>query len=81
MSWRFNVVGDFVGSKATFEVIYEEVKKLNERLQLIEDVIEEVLVRGLPEAKLSEKQIREIRKSIEEMRKGNFVTVEELKNA
>ncbi len=62
-------------------MIYDEVKKLNERLRFIEDVIEEVLIRGLPEVELDEKQVREIRRSIEEMRKGDFVAIEELESA
>ena len=75
------IIGDFMGSQATLEMIYDEVKKLNERLRFIEDVIEEVLIRGLPEVELDEKQVREIRRSIEEMRKGDFVAIEELESA
>lgn len=63
------------------KMIYDEVKRVNERLTLIEDVIEEVLISGLPEVELSKEKIEEIEKSIEEMKKGNYVALEELKSA
>ena len=65
----------------TLEMIYNEVKRVNERLELIEDVIEEVLIKGLPEVELSKEEIEEIERSIKEMKKGNYVTLEELKSA
>lgn len=63
------------------KMIYDEVKRVNERLTLIEDVIEEVLISGLPEVELSKEKIDEIEKSIEEMKKGNYVALEELKSS
>ena len=65
----------------TLETIYEEVRRVNERLSLIEEVIEEVIIRGLPKVKLSEKEIKEIKASIKEMREGDYVTPETLKGA
>ncbi len=65
----------------TLEAIYEEVKKVNERLSLIEEIIEEVIIRGLPEVRLSEEEIREIKSSIREMREGDYSTLEALKGA
>ena len=53
----------------TLEAIYKKVRKVNERLSLIESVIEEVIIRGLPEVRLSEKEVEEIRSSIREMKK------------
>ena len=50
-------------------------------LNLIEDIIEEVLIKVLPEAELEREEIEEIKESIKEMKKGNFVTLEELKSA
>ena len=70
-----------VGSEPSLEAIYEEVRKVNERLSLIESVIEEVIIRGLPKVRLSEEEIEEIRSSIREMRKGDRVTLEALKGA
>ena len=67
--------------QATLDMIYEEVRKVNERLTRIEEVIEEVLIKGLPEAELSEEEIREIESSIKEMREGKYVTLEALKRA
>ena len=68
-------------SEPSLEAIYEEVRKVNERLSLIESVIEEVIIRGLPKVRLSEEEVEEIRSSIREMRKGGHVTLEALKGA
>jgi len=68
-------------SQPTLETIYEEVRKVNERLSLIENILEEVIIRGLPKVKLSEEEISEIQSSIKEMKEGNFVTLEALKGA
>ena len=65
----------------TLEAIYDEVRKVNERLSVIEKVIEEMIILGLPSVKLSEEKLKEIRSSVEEMRKGDYVTLESLKGA
>ena len=70
-----------VGTQVTLEMIYDEVKQVNKRLSLIEDAIEEVIVKGLPEVTISKEEKAEIKRSIEEMKKGNCVTLEELKSA
>jgi len=70
-----------VGTQVTLEMIYDEVKQVNKRLSLIEDAIEEVIVKGLPEVTVSKEEKEEIKRSIEEMKKGNCVTLEELKSA
>jgi hypothetical protein len=62
-------------------MIYDEVKQVNKRLSLIEDAIEEVFVKGLPEAAISKEGKEEIKRSIDEMKKGNCETLEELKSA
>lgn len=66
--------------QVTLEMIYDEVRRVNERLRLIEDVIEEVVVKGLPEVSLSKVKIKEIKRSIQEMKKGSCITLEELKS-
>ncbi len=65
----------------TLEMIYAEVKRVNERLRLIEEVIEEVVIKMLPKASMSKKKIKEIEASIQEMKRGNCVTLEELRVA
>ena len=67
--------------QVTLQMIYNEVKRVNKRLNLIEGIIEEVITKTLPEAQLSKQKINEIKKSIKEMKKGNYVTLEELKRA
>ncbi len=73
--------GKHMSNQITLEMIYDEVKRVNERLRLIEDVIEEVVIKGLPEASLSKKKIMEIERSIQEMKKGSCITLEELRSA
>ncbi len=68
-------------TQPTLETIYEEVRKVNERLSQIESIIEEVIIRGLPEVKLSEEEIAEIQSSIKSMKEGDYVTLEALKGA
>ncbi|HIE18411.1 TPA: hypothetical protein EYP75_01660 [Candidatus Bathyarchaeota archaeon] len=68
-------------SPVTLEMIYNEVKALNERLKLIEDIIEDVLIRGLREVEINEKKIEEIEHSIKEMKEGRYVSIEEPKRA
>jgi predicted transcriptional regulator len=70
-----------MGTRVTLETIYEEVKKVNERLAHIEEAVEEVIIKSLPEVTLSKKKIKEIEQSIQEMKRGNCVTLEELKSA
>jgi hypothetical protein len=70
-----------MGASVTLEMVYDEVKKMNERLKHIEDVIEEVVIKTLPEVSLSKEKIEEIEHSTQDMKKGNYVTLEELKSA
>jgi tetrahydromethanopterin S-methyltransferase subunit G len=60
------------------EAIHSELKSLNDKLDFIEDLVEEVILRQLPKAKASRKEIEEIKKSIAEIRSGKRVTLEEL---
>ena len=60
-----------MGTQVTLEMIYDEVRKVNEQLRLIEDVIEEVITKELPEVALGEEKTEEIKRSIQEMKKGN----------
>ena len=68
-------------NSVTLEMIYDEVKQVNKRLSRIEDAIEEVIIKGLPEVKISQKEKEEMNRSIEEMKNGNCITLEELKSA
>ena len=70
-----------VDDQPTLDMIYEEVRKVNERLTRIEEVIEEMLIKGLPEAELSKEEVREIETSIKEMREVKYGTLETLKRA
>lgn len=70
-----------MSTSVTLEMIYNEVKKMNERLKHIENVIEEVIIKNIPEVTLSKEKTEEIKHSIQDMKKGNYVTLEELKSA
>ena len=58
--------------------IYNELRSMNERLEFIEDLVEEVIVRQLPRVKASKKELDEIKRSIAEMRAGEAVPLEDL---
>ena len=78
-----NVSGEYLlnTSKVTLEMVYGEVKKVSEKLAFIEDVIEEVFIRTIPEESLPRKKLKEIRKRLAEMKKGDYATLEEIKSA
>ena len=67
--------------RVILEMIYEEVRRVNKRLSLIEDAIEEVIVKGLPQVTVSKEKKAEIRRSIQEMKNGDCVTLEEIESA
>ena len=50
-------------------------------MDILEELMEEIILRELPRVKLSEKEIDEIKKSVEEIRRGECATLEELLNA
>jgi len=68
-------------TKVTLDVIYEELRRLNRRMDILEELMEEIILRELPRVKLSEREIDEIKKSVEEIRKGECATLEGLLNA
>lgn len=68
-----------MGSQPSLEAIYEEVVKVNKRLSVIEGILEEVIIKGLPREELTEKEVKEIQASIEEMRKGDYVSLKALR--
>ena len=68
-------------TKVTLDVIYEELRRLNRRMDILEELMEEIILRELPRVKLSEEEIDEIKKSVEEIRRGECATLEELLNA
>jgi tetrahydromethanopterin S-methyltransferase subunit G len=67
-------------SKVTLSMVYEEIKKINKRMDFIEELVEEVVTKELPKAKLTEEEVAKIKKSLEEMKKGECVTLDELMN-
>jgi len=70
-----------LSGEVSLELIYREVKKISERIDFLEDLIEEIIISDLPRRRLSDEEVREIKKAIEEMRKGEYVDLEELRSA
>ena len=66
---------------STLQAIYKELRYMNERLDFMEDLVEEVIIRELPKAKVSRKALSEIKKAIAEMRSGERIKLEELTSA
>jgi len=62
------------------EDIYKEVKLINRKLDMLEDLIEKILIRDIPSVRLSDEEIEEIKKSIKEMKHGEYYTSEDLKS-
>ncbi len=60
---------------------YLEVKDSDKTDVIVEVVTEENIVNGLPEALVSSEENEEIKRSVQEMKRGNFVTLYELNNA
>ena len=58
-------------TKVTLDVIYEELRRLNRRMDILEELMGEIILRELPKVKLSEKEIGEIKGSVEEIRGGD----------
>jgi predicted RNase H-like HicB family nuclease len=58
-----------------------EGKTNEEKVEVIvetEDAIEEAIIKGLPKVSVSKREKEEIERSFQEMKKGNYVTLEEL---
>ena len=70
-----------MSTPVTLEMIFQEVKKVNDRLILIENAVEEVIIKNLPEATVTKKEAKEIEEAIQEMKRGKCVSLEELKGA
>jgi hypothetical protein len=65
----------------TLETIQRELRSINDRLDFMEDLVEEIILRELPRARLGKAALDEIKKSVSEMRSGKRITLEELRSA
>ncbi len=55
----------------TLGMVYEEIRRLNRKLDFLEEMVEEVMTRELPKAKLSDEEVNKIKSSLEQMKKGD----------
>ena len=69
-----------MSSEISLELIYNEIRRISERIGFLEDLIEEIIISDLPSRKLSREEIEAIKKAIMEMKKGEYVDLEELKS-
>lgn len=58
------------------DLIYKEVKSMNQRLEFLEDLAEELIVMQLPKGRLNKSQTRELKKRIKEMKSGEKTGLE-----
>ncbi len=65
--------------ESTLQLIYEEVLKMSRRLESLEGVMEEIIVKDLPEAEMSAEERESHERHLAEMRSGDWVSAEELK--
>jgi hypothetical protein len=67
-----------LADEVTLQLIYDEVLKVSRRLESLEGVLEELIVGGLPEGRLTPSEEREHDRRLSEMRSGYYVAAEEL---
>jgi len=62
-------------TRVTLEMVYREIADLR---RLLEEFMERLIVSSLPEEELSREELEEIARALEEVRKGEYVTLKEL---
>ena len=65
-------------TQATFDDIYTEVKKVNQRLDTIEKTLTSMMTMLMSEEELSEEEWKELKKIEAEMKSGQAIPIEEL---
>jgi len=65
-------------TQATFDDIFAEVKKVNQRLEYIEKALASMMTMLMPEEEISEEEWKELNSIEAEMKSGKSVSLEEL---
>ncbi|MCL4519579.1 MAG: hypothetical protein M1587_10325 [Thaumarchaeota archaeon] len=65
--------------RPSLDLIYKEVKSVNQKLDFIEDLAEEVIVSQLPKARLTAREEKEVKKRIAEMKRSRRATLEDMR--
>ena len=68
-------------AKASLELIYKEVKSVSERLDFLEDLVEEIIVSDLPKARLRKSQRTDLSNRLAEMKRGERIKLDDMKRA
>jgi len=63
-----------MSGKVTLEMVYREIRLVRERLDALEDLIEALIIRELPEVELSPEELKDIKRRVEEMKQGKYAT-------
>jgi hypothetical protein len=65
-----------MSESVTLEMVYREVRNIRE---MLEELAEKSITNVLPEEEVSEQEWKELAEAEEEIRKGEYVTLEEAK--
>jgi len=63
-------------STITLEMVYREVRAIR---QMLEELAEKALINVLPEEEVDEEELKELEEAEEEIKRGDYVTLEEAK--
>ena len=65
-----------MSESVTLEMVYREVRNIR---KMLEELAEKAIINVLPEEEIGEEEWRELREAEEEIRKGDYVKLEEAK--
>lgn len=65
-----------MSESVTLEMVYKEVRNIR---KMLEELAEKAVINVLPEEEIGEEEWRELKEAEEEIRKGDYVKLEEAK--
>jgi len=69
-----------VTSSSNLEIILEELRLLNKKIDNLERLLYSLITSMLPEEEINEEEVKELKRVLEEVKNGTYVTLEDLKN-
>ena len=66
-------------TEVSLKDVYTEVKRVNIRLESLERALETLMDMVLPEEEISEEEWKEVKEIEEEIEKGKYISLEELR--
>ena len=67
-------------SSNTLEIILKELRQLNKKIDSLERLLYSLIIAMLPEEEISEEEVKELKRVLEEVKNETYVTLEDLKN-